>query len=102
MDQWTNGLIVGVEQELVGRKGNLGETSNSVEVYFLPFLFNPYWRVSTGDSSVKCQSLSTDVPQYRFSHRYILVGVVFNQQFLQVFYGREVFALPISENCNSI
>ena len=34
---------LGVEQELVGRKGNLGETSNSVEVYFLPFqlLFNP-------------------------------------------------------------
>ena len=32
-----------VEQELVGRMGNLGETSNSVEVYFLPFqfLFNP-------------------------------------------------------------
>ena len=31
------------EQELVRRKGNLGETSNSVEVYFLPFqfLFNP-------------------------------------------------------------
>ena len=36
--------LIGVEQELVGRKGNLGETSNSVEVYFLPFqfLFNPY------------------------------------------------------------
>ena len=36
-------LSLGVEQELVERKGNLGETSNSVEVYFLPFqfLFNP-------------------------------------------------------------
>ena len=37
-------IMIGVEQELVGRRGNLGETSNSVEVYFLPFqfLFNPY------------------------------------------------------------
>ena len=36
-------IMIGVEQELVGRRGNLGETSNSVEVYFLPFqfLFNP-------------------------------------------------------------
>ena len=36
--------MLGEQQELVGRKGNLGKTSNSVEVYFLPFqfLFNPY------------------------------------------------------------
>ena len=41
---FTADIMIGVEQELVGRKGNLGETSNSVENCFLPFqfLFNPY------------------------------------------------------------
>ena len=36
---------LGVEQELVWRKGNLGKTSNSVELCFLPFqfLFQPWW-----------------------------------------------------------
>ena len=32
-------LFIEVEQELVGRKGNLGKTSNSVKVYFLLFQF---------------------------------------------------------------
>ena len=43
-DQGHEGRYLEVEQQLVGRKGNLGETSNSVKVYFLPFqfLFNPY------------------------------------------------------------
>ena len=48
-------LTVGVEQELVGRKGNLGKTSNSVEVYFLPFqfLFNPYRKGDKDDNGWK-------------------------------------------------
>ena len=40
-------MRIGVEQELVGRKGNIGKTSNSVEVYFHPFqfLFKPQMRM---------------------------------------------------------
>ena len=85
--------------------------------------------MNSKDPSVYCQSLSTDVPQYidsltdifslgrcstnnffrylsntqiiKYSHRYILVGVMLNQQFLQVFYGREVLTLPIPAKHNT-
>ena len=36
------------------------------------------------------------------SHRYLLVGMVLQQQFFQVFDGREVFALPVPANSNHI